>query len=677
MKNTISNRVQSEHGGIPLLQPKKESVNQDSNNQILFIEKRVPTYDQDSGSLRLYSILKILSQLDYKVTFIPDHQNSAIRYVRALQALGIKVLTNDNVANFLQKSGSQFSVVILSRPDEAYKYYPYVRAYAVNSKIIFDTVDAHWIRYQRAYELYKHQNFYEYAQYYRAIEGLNAQCSDLVLTVTEKDRDFFEEFVPRFKIAVLPNIHNIVNPEKSFKDRKDLMFIGGFYHHPNVDAIVYFVKKIFPLIRKKIEHINLIVVGSNPPNSIKSLSGSDIKVTGYVEDVQPYFESSRVFVSPLRYGAGMKGKIGQSMSHGLPVVTTSIGAEGMGIIDGENALVADEPEIFANAVVRLYTNKALWDTISANSVKHIEENFSLEVTKLKLKKIMDSVLAPDDRVNDPWVFIPAVASNNDAPGLDNNHQSGALQLERIVATGKTITRGKVLVVGVYLADKVNNIEHLVKMFDSSREWEVTQRWAAIGSTTAAFSDRVNSVTELEVAKGYPKFVMINKLIQEEQLKNYDFFIISDDDISLPPGFLDEYLNMKTKYDFALAQPARTHNSYIDHLIVERLDGLQARRTRFIEIGPVVSFSRDALTLFFPFDVSVTPMGWGYDFAWPYVLEQNNLRSGIIDATPVEHSMRKTVSYYNYEEAKKQMEDYLSRTPHFSPDKAYTILESYT
>lgn len=166
------------------------------------------------------------------------------------------------------------------------------------------------------------------------------------------------------------------------------MFLGGFNHPPNVDSVVYFAEEIFPLITSKLPDICLYIVGSNPPREVLSLQSSNIKVTGLVPELTPYFESSRVFVAPLRYGAGVKGKIVQSMAHGLPVVTTSIGAEGMGLIDGENALIADTPQEFAAQVIRLYNDEELWYRLSANSIKHVEKNYSYEVAKNTIRRII-------------------------------------------------------------------------------------------------------------------------------------------------------------------------------------------------------------------------------------------------------------------------------------------------
>ncbi len=232
----------------------------------------------------------------------------------------------------------------------------------------------------------------------------------------------------------------------------------------------------------------------------------------------------------------------------------------------------------------------------------------------------------------------------------------------------------ILILGIYLSKQKNNIGHLVNEFNKSCKWKLKQKWINIGGEIS--SEDVRKVTEMDFQDGLPKFVLLNKMLLKEDLDHYDFVIICDDDIALPDNFLESYLQLVARYDFALAQPARTHESYIDFHFVRQLSGLKARRTRYVEIGPLFSVRHDIYSLIFPFDES-NYMGWGYDFVWPYLIEKMGLRMGIIDATPVDHSMRKPVTNYDYNKANKNMEDYLSRNPHLSKGEAFRILESYS
>jgi hypothetical protein len=233
---------------------------------------------------------------------------------------------------------------------------------------------------------------------------------------------------------------------------------------------------------------------------------------------------------------------------------------------------------------------------------------------------------------------------------------------------------EVLIAGIYLAGRENNIEHIVKSFVSSAgRWHITQSWAALGE--GVVSDEVRKVTAESYRDDVPKFILLNRMLSRLPLDTYDFVIVCDDDIVLPPDFLTDYLGLVVKHDFALAQPARTHNSYIDHHFVERLDGLEARRTRFVEIGPLFSVRKDLYPLIFPFDES-SSMGWGYDYVWPCLIDRRGLRMGIIDALPIEHGLRRPVKNYDYSDADRSMAEYLSRNPHLSKSEAFRIIESY-
>lgn len=232
---------------------------------------------------------------------------------------------------------------------------------------------------------------------------------------------------------------------------------------------------------------------------------------------------------------------------------------------------------------------------------------------------------------------------------------------------------RVLVLGIYLANRKNLVRHIVQCIDESKGYRVTQRWAALNGDAPAA--HVRGVTKLYVKQRTPKFVLLNRLMQGISKDDYDFILICDDDILLPESFVEHLLDRQQHYDLALAQPARTHDSYIDHPIVEQVDGLDARQTRFVEIGPVVSLRRDAALHILPFDES-SGMGWGVDFVWPVIMEQANLKMGIIDSVPVAHKLRPPVENYTHSEAESQMIAYLSDKPHLSREAAMVVIASH-
>jgi hypothetical protein len=232
----------------------------------------------------------------------------------------------------------------------------------------------------------------------------------------------------------------------------------------------------------------------------------------------------------------------------------------------------------------------------------------------------------------------------------------------------------VLVVGVYLADRENHAAAIVRELGSSRRWQVEQRWIALGRS--AVPDPLKAVTAFRARSPHPKFLLLNQLLRGVELDRHEYVLVCDDDIVLPGGFLDSYLELVTRYELALAQPARTQDSYLDHWLVRQLEGLQARRTRFVEIGPLFSIHRDAFPLLIPFD-EASPMGWGYDFVWPVVVENARLRMGIVDATPVAHNLRKPVAHYDYLANMRAMRALLANHAHLTRDEAFAIVEAYS
>jgi glycosyltransferase involved in cell wall biosynthesis len=257
--------------------------------------------------------------------------------------------------------------------------------------VIVDTVDVHFVRELREAELRKDGAARGAAIARRSRElGVYAQA-DTVVTVTRTDADVLAAHGMRRPIAVVPNIHGAhPEPPPPFASRSGLLFVGGFGHRPNVDAVRWFHAEVFPHVKAEIGDVRLFVVGSSPPDEILSLARPDVVVTGHVPSTTPYLAACRVSVAPLRYGAGMKGKIGEALGHGLPVVSTSIGAEGMQLEDGVHALIADDPRGFAEKVVRLYLDPDLWSRVSENGRSHVDERYGPQAVAPVLRSIIPS-----------------------------------------------------------------------------------------------------------------------------------------------------------------------------------------------------------------------------------------------------------------------------------------------
>lgn len=363
------------------------------SRRALVVDHYIPTYDKDSGSLRMYSLLKILSEMGYKVIFWPENRAYHERYTPALQRLGVEVMYGDiHFDQFVREIGNHLDLAVLSRPHVAIQFIHTLKAHTT-AKIIYDTVDLHYLRETRRVDIEhdpeRKREAQASAREWKRKELFLANQSDLTLVVSPVEKDLLEkEAAFTGRVSVVTNVHAAEACDTGFDARAGLMFIGGFLHDPNEDAVVWFVETIFPILRKQLPDLHFTIVGSHPTERVKALASEHITVTGYVADVTPFFEKSRVFVSPLRYGAGVKGKIGQSMAYGLPVVTTGIGAEGMGLVDEVDAIIADDEATFAGKVLQVYQDQALWEKLSVNGRRTVAEQFSPEVTRRKLERLL-------------------------------------------------------------------------------------------------------------------------------------------------------------------------------------------------------------------------------------------------------------------------------------------------
>jgi glycosyltransferase involved in cell wall biosynthesis len=194
--------------------------------------------------------------------------------------------------------------------------------------------------------------------------------------------------VPDASLFVIPLSCTIPGRSAEFASRRDILFIGSYRHLPNVDAVHFFVSDIWPLIRQRLPDAAFLILGSDPPPDILALKGDGIDVSGYVEDLAPYFNRCRLSVAPLRFGAGIKGKIVTSLSFGVPCVATQIAAEGMGLTNGRETLIAESPQAFADAVVRLYADESAWQSLSDNGLEFVERNFSLAAGRERLRSVL-------------------------------------------------------------------------------------------------------------------------------------------------------------------------------------------------------------------------------------------------------------------------------------------------
>lgn len=340
----------------------------------------------------MHNLLRILQMLGFRVTFAAANLEAPQPYVAQLQRIGIEVLYRPyvrRIRDHLATRGRDYDLVILSRADAAARTIEAARTFCPQARIVFDTVDLHFLREMRLAELHASAALLRVAMRRRAQELALMRRADLTFVVSEPERALLAREAPDVRVHVVSNIHAINDSVTPFDQRHGLVFIGAFAHPPNTDAVCFLCDQIMPLLRRLVPSVHLSIIGAEPPRAIRARAAADIEILGHVPDVSRYFASCRVAVAPLRYGAGVKGKINQSLAHGLPVVATGIAVEGMHLVDGQSVLVADEPSAFAAAVARLHQDEALWQRLSTAGLRVAEAHFGFAAGERALRAALD------------------------------------------------------------------------------------------------------------------------------------------------------------------------------------------------------------------------------------------------------------------------------------------------
>lgn len=356
--------------------------------QVLVVDHRVPTPDRDSGSLRMWSILTNLLELRCRVAFLPDDLQAIEPYSSRLRGMGVKLLDGPvAVPAHIATMSSRLRLVLVSRPYVAARYVHVIREHAPNALLAYDTVDLHFLREQRKLRHEERGNA-KVAAAFRELELALARSADVTVVVSEQEREHLRQIVPEIPVEVVPNANEVAAEVPRPGDRSGLLFVGSFEHPPNVDAVLELVHHVMPHVWRRLPNVRLTVVGADPPPAVVELASDLVDVCGWVEQLEPLMNESVAMVAPLRYGAGMKGKVTQSLAMGLPVVTTTFGAEGLEVEDGRELFVADEPDQLAERIVTLHTDQEKWRELSANGQAVAERACSPAVQREALRRLL-------------------------------------------------------------------------------------------------------------------------------------------------------------------------------------------------------------------------------------------------------------------------------------------------
>jgi O-antigen biosynthesis protein len=359
---------------------------------LLVIDDRVPEPDQHAGAVTMSKYLAMLTTAGWRVVFAPMDRRAEGPAAEALERQGVELIRGPiSIGEWLTKHGMHVREAWVARPGIAETVLTPLRAYT-KAHIAYYTHDLHHLRLQRQAELSADRHLRAEANKVKALECKVFRSVDRVTTPSEEEARVVRLLSPQTPVTTLPPYHYdaaeiFAHDAAHFAALSDIVFVGGFPHVPNVDAALFIATEVMPLVWRERPQARLLLIGYAPPAEVRALAGPRIEVTGQVPKLEPFLDAARVFLAALRYGAGVKGKIIEAMRCGVPVVTTPIGAEGIGVKPGFDAIVAEAAPGLARGVLDLLGDTERCAALSRSGAELVRRQFSRAAARCALNEV--------------------------------------------------------------------------------------------------------------------------------------------------------------------------------------------------------------------------------------------------------------------------------------------------
>ena len=325
----------------------------------LVIDDVMPDANRDAGSQAVIAHMRSLQRLGYTVVFAPANMEAGSA-VPALEALGVACCCapwSGSVEEVLRREAGSFALVYLHRGGNA-RYLPLIRHHQPRARVVYSVADLHHLRLSRQAEVEQRPELLEASQRVRASELSAARFVDAVITHSTYEAALIKRDLPEAKVHVVPWSVLPRPTTVPFAERRNLAFIGSYGHAPNLDAAWWLIQEVMPLVRAQDSSIECLLVGSNMPDSLKAAVAPGIQAIGRIEDLPSLFDRVRLTAAPLAFGAGVKGKVLDSLAAGVPCVCTPVAAEGMDLPVALLETVAPDAAGLAAAILRLHNDEA-------------------------------------------------------------------------------------------------------------------------------------------------------------------------------------------------------------------------------------------------------------------------------------------------------------------------------
>lgn len=354
---------------------------------VLVIDHYIPTYDKDAGSRSMDHYLKLLVDLGLNVKFLGDNFYHDVQYAPRYEQWGIEILYGvfyrDHWKSWVKENADQLDYVLLSRPHISIKYIDFLREYT-HAKIVYYVQDLHFLREEREYEITKDPALLKSSQRVKKQEMEIMSKSDVVFTLSDVERRIIDDAFGVGKAVITPISYYLTFPEQPVKldGKTGIIFVGGFGHRPNEDGVLWFFDEVWATVSKALPDCSVTIIGSKPTEKIKALASERVKVTGFIsdEELEEYYYKSRLCIIPLRYGAGVKGKTIEAMYHRIPIVSTSVGVEGLEGIE-QYIHAVDDADSFAKRAIELYTDNKLAEHRAEGYCEYLKKHYSYQSAK--------------------------------------------------------------------------------------------------------------------------------------------------------------------------------------------------------------------------------------------------------------------------------------------------------
>ncbi len=400
---------------------------------ILMIDDKVPEYDRHAGALTVFQYIGLLIGMGMRIVYSPADGTPRAPYTARLQQMGVEVLSAPvTLAAWLDRYGRHLHAVWTARPDVTAPLLDLLRS-TTDAPILYYPHDLHHLREMRRFRLDGDLDALVESNRVRRLEMAIFREVDVVMTPSAAEAAIISAAVPAATVRVIPPYiypeSSSVTPDRAaFAGRRDILFIGGFAHPPNVDAALWLARAIMPLVWQHAPDSNLLLVGDAPTAEIRALAGEHVQVTGQVPDLEPWYAKARLSAAPLRYGAGVKGKVVSSLQAGIPVVTTAIGNEGIALEDGAEVLLGETADALAAAIVNLLADPGLCARLSASGAAAVRRRFGQRQARAAMQDILGVALCKvcgSARPDSAAAAEPPPGGAEDAAGLEGGPAGSA------------------------------------------------------------------------------------------------------------------------------------------------------------------------------------------------------------------------------------------------------------